>query len=162
MTSGNKTIAWNRTTLSRSTNDFVSKPIAYFKEIASRPNVRFIKTYCNSQELARKCAAVVTISGTVGWEGIILSKPVITFGNVFYNAYDQVMHVSDITQLPDLLRKAIFHYTFDRELMLKYVFSHIKGTYKGIPLSPVYTKDRSLDPENISNLVDGIQKELGL
>ena len=143
-------------------NDFGSKPIAYFKEIASRPNVRFIKTYCNSQELARKCAAVVTISGTVGWEGIILGKPVITFGNVFYNAYDQVMQVSDITQLPDLLRKAIFHYTFDRELMLKYVFSHIKGTYKGIPLSPVYTKDRSLDPENISNLVDGIQKELGL
>ncbi len=86
----------------------------------------------------------------------------ITFGNVFYNAYDQVMQVSNITQLPDLLRKAIFHYTLDRELMLKYVVSHIKGTYKGIPLSPVYTKDRSLDPENISKLVNGIQKELGL
>jgi len=143
-------------------NDFGNKPITYFKEMASRPNVRLLKTYCNSQELVRKSAAVVTISGTVGWEGIILGKPVITFGNVFYNAYDQVMHVSDITQLPDLLRKAIFQYTFDRELMLKYVFSHIKGTYNGIPLSPVYTKDRSLEPENISNLVNGIQKEFGL
>jgi len=143
-------------------NDFGNKPLNYFKEMTSRPNVRLLKTYCNSQELVRKCAAVVTISGTVGWEGIVLGKPVITFGNVFYNAYDQVMHVSDITQLPDRLRKAIFQYTFDRELMLKYVFSHIKGTYNGIPLSPVYTKDRSLDPQNISSLVNGIQKEFGL
>ena len=143
-------------------NDFGSWPLSYYKEMVCRPNIRMLKTYLNSQKLVKKSAAVVTISGTVGWEGIILGKPVITFGRVFYNSFDQVIHVKDITELPKILRKAIFDYRPDRALILKYVSAHIQGSYDGVPLSPILTNGRSLQPENINNIVNGIERELQL
>ncbi len=143
-------------------NDFGSLPLSYYKEMVCRPNVRMLKTHLNSQELVKKSAAVITISGTVGWEGIILGKPVITFGRVFYNYFDQVIHVRDITELPHILKEAIFNFTPDRELMLKYVSAHIQGTYEGVPLSPIYTHNASLEPENVTKIVDGIGQELSL
>ncbi|MFC1866656.1 hypothetical protein ACFL0H_00755 [Thermodesulfobacteriota bacterium] len=143
-------------------NDFGSWPLSYYKEMVCRPNIRMLKTHLNSQTLVKKSAAVITTTGTVGWEGIILGKPVITFGRVFYNSFDQVMHVKDITELPNVLRKAIYDFKPDRDLMLKYVSAHIQGSHNGVPLSPVLTKEKSLQPENIRNIVDGISLELGL
>ncbi|MBN2059405.1 MAG: hypothetical protein JW882_03215 [Deltaproteobacteria bacterium] len=143
-------------------NDFGNLPLKYYRDLISRPNVRMLKISLNSQELVRNCSAVITISGTVGWEGIILGKPVITFGRVFYNYFDQVMHVDNITDLPLFLREAIFNYRPDRELTLKYVSAHIQGTHEGVPLSPIYTNNSSLSPDNIEQIVNGISLELGL
>ena len=143
-------------------NDFGDKPLSYFKKMICRPNIRMLMMNLNSQELVKKSAAVITISGTVGWEGIILGKPVITFGRVFYNHFDQVMHVRDVTELPYILRKAIFDYKADSELMLKYVYAHILETYEGNPLSPIYTNNASLEKGNITKIVDGISRELDL
>lgn len=143
-------------------NDFGSWPLSYYRDMVCRPNVRMLKTYLNSQDLVKKSAAVVTTTGTVGFEGIILEKPVITFGRVFYNSFDQVMQVTDIKKFPDILRKAIFDFKPDRDLMLKYISAHIQGSHPGIPLSPVLTGGRSIQPENIRKIVDGISLELGL
>lgn len=141
-------------------NDFGNLPISYYRNMVCRPNIRMLKVYSNSQDLVRKCSAVLTISGTVGWEGIILGKPVITFGRVFYNHFDQVVHVRDVSELPGILKESIFHYKLDRELMLKYVSAHIQGTYEGVQLSPVYSNNASLSHENVSRLVEGIRREL--
>ena len=143
-------------------NDFGSLPLRYYRDLISRPNVRMLKTYLNSQDLIRKCSSVITISGTVGWEGIILGKPVITFGRVFYNHFEQVIRVKEIVDLPHILKEAIFNYKPDRELILKYVSAHIQGTYEGTPLSPIYTNNASLSPVNVSKIVYGISQDLGL
>lgn len=143
-------------------NDFGNLPASYYRNLVCRPNIRMLKVGTNSQDLVRNCSAVLTISGTVGWEGIILGKPVITFGRVFYNHFDQVTHVRDVAELPRLLKEAVSDYRPDPELMLKYVSAHIQGTHDGVPLSPVYTEGASLSPENISKIADGIEKDLHL
>jgi hypothetical protein len=137
-------------------NDFGSWPLSYYKEMVCRPNVKMLKTYLNSQDLIKRSSCVITISGTAGWEGIILGKPVITFGRVFYNSFDQVMHVKNIWELPDMIKRAIYEYRPDMELMLKYVSAHIQGSYPGVPLSPILTNGSSLSSKNIRNIVDGI------
>ena len=50
-----------------------------------RKNVIFANVADSSMELIKKSSIVATVTGTVGWEAIRLLKPVITFGNAYYN-----------------------------------------------------------------------------
>jgi hypothetical protein len=57
----------------------------FYKRISFLKNVIFTNVNDSSEELIKKSSIVATVTGTVGWEAIRLLKPVITFGNAYYN-----------------------------------------------------------------------------
>jgi len=57
----------------------------FYKRISYLKNVIFANVADSSMELIKKSSIVATVTGTVGWEAIRLLKPVITFGNAYYN-----------------------------------------------------------------------------
>lgn len=85
------------------------RSLAYYREIQKIPNVRLINPDVNSIEIIKHTKIALLISSTVGWEALLLGKPVVTFGSVFYNALSIVTHCTAIEQLPtmvkDLLQK---------------------------------------------------------
>jgi hypothetical protein len=143
-------------------NDFGAQSAGYYRQMLCRPNVKLLRMNVNSQELVRRAAAVVTITGTAGWEAIVLGRPVLTLGNIFYNDFDQVIRVGDIARLPYLLREAIYNYRPDTELALKYIAAHFLGSHEGVVLSPAVTEGRSLDPDNVRMLAAGLRHEIDM
>jgi len=133
------------------------RSLSYYKRILKIPNVRLISPWNNIHELIQNSNAIITISATTGWESILYEKPVILFGSAFYDIFDLVYKVKDINELPNIIKKAIFNFKPDRELMLKFIISVIKGTYEGeisMPLPYTYSE------QNVKKLCDAIVKEI--
>jgi len=143
-------------------NDFGNQSLDYYRRLSQRPNIRLLSVRANSHALIRDCAMVITITGSVGWEGILFEKPVLTFGNVFYNSFPLVQQVEDIRRLPEIIRGTLQSFKPDHELLLKYIVAHHQGSYEGTPIAPALDEKTSLNPKNIAKVAKGIAEELGL
>lgn len=71
------------------------------------PGVKLVLPTVSSRPFIDRCAAVVTISGTMGLEGALLGKPVIAFGRMNYGHFPSVKQVRNIYDLPGLIRNQL-------------------------------------------------------
>ena len=62
--------------------------------------------FFDSKDLIIKSEFIFTITGTVGWEGILLNKPVIVFGKVFYEHFPGVIKFENWDLIADYIEKA--------------------------------------------------------
>jgi hypothetical protein len=76
---------------------------AYFKDLLLYPNVRLISPFVSGVELALKSRFVATITGTVGFEAIALNKPVLIFGDAFYDICPWVYKVKNLEDLASIV-----------------------------------------------------------
>ena len=58
----------------------------FYKRLSFLKNVIFTNVNDNNEKIIKKASIIATVTGTVGWEGLRYSKPVITFGNAYYNS----------------------------------------------------------------------------
>lgn len=138
------------------------RPLSYYRRLRSIPNVRLISPYWDSHDLIKRSAAAVVISSTVGWEALLYERPVITFGEAFYNAFDLVYRARALPDLPGLLSHAIRSFRPDRELLLKFVAAALEGTYEGDACYIPHAKNPCLHPQNIRRVARAVINELGL
>jgi len=83
------------------------RPVDFYGQISEFKNVRFMNMAELGIEAVRASRAVVTISGTGGFEGAVMGKPVISFGrHNIYNFLPHVMVVTDEVQLRKYLGQA--------------------------------------------------------
>ena len=136
--------------------NFSKRPRGFHKEIIKLPNARLISPLCNTIDLIKKSSLVTTITGTIGWESILLQKPVLTFGEVFYNSFDEVTRVKEIDQLPAIIKQKLDKETPTKKT-LEFVAAVQKSTFPGIAALPGGCQNRSLTKENIGKLADGIE-----
>lgn len=69
------------------------QPLWFYKQLSRLPNVRLLSPDLNTKSLIRKSRGVVTLTSTAGFEGAVLNKPVLAFGNVFYRYFPNVRTV---------------------------------------------------------------------
>jgi hypothetical protein len=84
-----------------------SKPVKFYKEIRKIPNCKLIDPKNSIEELIANSSAVIVITATTGLESILLNKPTIVFGKVFYNIYPHIFKVRELDDLPHLIKSAI-------------------------------------------------------
>ena len=65
----------------------------FFKRLEKIPNTRLLSRDTSSFELIKNAKAVATITGTAGWEALRIGKPVIVFGNIFWNHLPGAFHI---------------------------------------------------------------------
>lgn len=111
-----------------------SQMLARYRELPRQyPNVRFTLRHPLTDLLPR-CAAVVTINSTVGFEGIVFDKPVVTLGRNFYSAPGLVIPVERLEDLPKALTTALSEPpdTARRRAFLRYVYFRFltHGSYR--------------------------------
>jgi len=85
---------------------------AYYRELKNIPNVKLIAHNVNSFEIIKYAKLVAVISGTVGWEAAVMRKPVITFGDVFYNKLSTVVKCDTIEQLPLIVKRQLEQFNY--------------------------------------------------
>lgn len=118
------------------------RPVSYYRRLRKMPGVRLISPTVSSHALILGAAAVLTISGTAGWEAVLYEKPVITLGRAFYNMSGLTYEVHSLWSLPEIIHNAIFRWKPDPERLLSFVAAALGGTYEG---EMVYPHVRFLD-----------------
>lgn len=71
------------------------------------PNIKVLEPTVHSWDLIIKCAFVFVLQGTVGWEAILVKKPVVCLGRPFYSYASFVHNVYDISDLTRVISKAL-------------------------------------------------------
>ena len=93
----------------------------YYREVKKIPNVNLIHPNFDSHEIIKDARLVATQTGTAGWEGLMLEKPVITFGDVYYNALSMVKKCTEIEKLPLLVKGQLENFRFNRPELIKFI-----------------------------------------
>lgn len=138
------------------------REMGYYRRLRRIPNVRLISPYAHSHDLIKQSSAVCVISSTVGWEALLYEKPVVSIGDVFYNAYDGVQCVDRYAALPAAFARAIHAHKPDTDLLLKYIAANIEGTYLGDAYFTPGGTNPGLRAENIRIVTQAVAYELGL
>ncbi len=136
------------------------RPLNYYSKLAHLANVRLIDSTVNAYKLIENSTGIITLSGTVGWEAMMMGKPVITLGRVFYNvAEDLVKHVRSINELPRVLQEFTRGFKPNEENILKFILAAYKCTDPGIIIPPSQSL-HMLQDENIGNVTEAIVKKI--
>ena len=90
-----------------------------YKKIRNIPNVRFIHPNVNAQEILEKSQGVISISGATGFEALFHHKPIILFGDEYYDKLSMVTKIESIIDLPLKIKNALSNFKFnDKELSM--------------------------------------------
>lgn len=126
------------------------RPLDFYKQIDSMPNVTIIDPAVSSELLIKNASVVVTITGTAGWEAILLGKPAIIIGQVPYTAVGEgVVNCPDLTQLRDVMRNARELTPASDEALIRYIASIMKVGIR-IPDELIWNYSESVYRNNIA------------
>lgn len=89
---------------------FAYPSLDFYKKLAKLPNVKLISPFANTKNLIRKCAAVITLTSTVGYEALMMNKRVFVYGDVFYKLHPNAVVVKNTSELFEILK---FHISKD-------------------------------------------------
>jgi hypothetical protein len=131
-----------------------ARPVWQYRHLAGLYNVRFCDA--PSKEIIRHVEAVIAISGTVGFESLVLEKPTVVLGRTFFTHCDLLYVVKAIQDLPAVLRSILVDRTFDAiadrsARRDRFLFSYLESL---IPYFPI--------GENGKQYGEALARELGL
>ena len=135
------------------------RPAGYYKLIKELPNVRLIGPEIDSHSLIQQSSLNIVITSTVGWESILYERPVIVLGDVFFNYSGLSYRVTDMTELPDRICRAMKNELIDREKLVRFIAAIFWGSYPG-KLNVPHAEPSVMAPDNIARLAEGIYRDL--
>lgn len=138
------------------------RPVSSYKKLSKVPNIRLIDPSTPSYELAKNACLVTVIGGTPGWEALLLKKPVITFGRVFFNKLDMVMKAKDITSLPELVHHALEDYKHDEKQLVNFVAAIFEGSFSARLDIGGGSLEKTLSHPDFDAIMNAFAEEMGL
>lgn len=137
----------------------------YYKQLKKIPNVKLINPKIQGYDLIKKAKLITIITGTGGWEASILKKPVITFGNIFYNKLSMVKNCRCVDELPYLVKEQLENFQYNEQELINFLAAIMEESVE-IDLIDLWYKEENLekiknDP-GIQKLADLLAKKLGL
>jgi len=140
------------------------RPLSFYDAIRAIPAVRLLSPDEDTWRLIRGAAAVAVITGTVGWEGLLFGKPVITFGNIFFNLHPSVYRGRErpLDRWYEMFQDATGPtHAHDHEATLAMVAALQRASYPGFVANPSSFPE-ALEPSNVRELADALAHEIGL
>lgn len=141
------------------------RPPAYYAEMKKIPNVRLLDPRTSGLELTRSARLVLTLTGTSAWEAVLLKKPAIIFGNMFYDCLSAVKRCHDIETLPSLVQEQLNAFSYDKDELIDFVAALLE---ESVPVDFVQIwdqeggSDRERTKSQFGPLMDLLARKLGL
>lgn len=133
-----------------------SRPLTFYKELRKYPNVILVDPFENSRKLIENAYVVTTLTGTAGWEAMLLRKPVIIGGSVFYSNAPGVMKVNDIYQnYVDVMNKWVKP---SRDEIIEYLCAYFKTLHKGNIVA--LSSSEQYDEDNLKDISKSLYEYL--
>lgn len=99
-----------------------------YHNLRNKDNPRIFFANSNkTEDLIRNSEMVITVNSTVGIEGMMYNKKVVTLGNAFYSGYGFAKHALNLDELLDIIN-AKDSWTVSEESNERY-FSYLKNYY---------------------------------
>lgn len=128
--------------------------IEFYRKLSCLPNVEILAPEAPTKKLIKESKAVITLTSTVGYEALLMGKPVFLFGEVFYKSHKNVIKIENpknifeiINSLPFQLDKKVYEYN------LKFVSAYLMSTLPG-------TLNMTLDMDDAKILVSKLYPEI--
>lgn len=103
------------------------RPKGFYERIESMPDVVMVSPFENNFALIKKADLIATITGTAAWEGMMLGKPALIFGNVhYYNVGQGFVKSTDFTKLAGDIEEALNLKPVDKQIMINYIAAIMK------------------------------------
>jgi len=93
----------------------------YYRQLKKIPNLKLLNPNIPSYDIIKQTKIALVLSGTAGWEAILLKKPVITFGDVFYNKLSTVKKCENIADLPYLIKNQLENLNYNAEELENFI-----------------------------------------
>lgn len=139
------------------------RPLSFYQAIKSIPGVRLLGPQADTWSLIKHAAAIAVITGTMGWEGLIFRRPVITFGQVFFNGSGQVYEgrKAALDDWPALFEAAVERHRHDEDALEAFVVAMHETSHDGF-MRNASSFPEVLEPDNVEKLTDALMHEVRL
>jgi len=114
----------------------------YYRELTQIPNVRLMSPSVSGLDLAAHSSLTITITSTNAWESVLLKKPVITFGDVFFNDIPGVERCQSIENLPFIVKRQLEEWRHDEETLIAYMSALLEDSV-AVDFSALWNKGAS-------------------
>lgn len=126
------------------------RDLHFYEELKKYPNVVLIDPYESPRKLIENSYAVTTLTGTAGWEAMLLRKPVFIGGNIFFD------HAPGVIKIEDIYHNYVDNIESwkkpDREELLRYLCSYFRSLRKG-SIGKIWHTD---DKENVLDVTQSL------
>jgi len=100
-----------------------SRSPVFYDDLASLPQVELLPVSTPAATLISAAQAVAVVTGTAGWEAVVLGKPALIFGHPWYKGCEGAFHVQTMDALSDAIEKIRMGYRPDPERLWRYVWA---------------------------------------
>ena len=127
----------------------------FYKNIVDQcKNIIFVNKSTSSHELIKNSVAVATITGTAGWEALFRKKPVLLFGNIFYELAPGVFKISNNQQCRNAINAIINNRFIYDDRLLRIFLLALESTAITAIVDSLYRKESLIEPQVLEdNLV---------
>ena len=137
------------------------RPRGFYKKIANLGNVVLVPIETNNYELTDHAQAVVTVTGTPGWEAVVKGKPAVIFGYPWYMDCPSVLRASDVESCRAALRKvASGEFQISQQDVINYLKSLDDASYHIYIDDPEEKISQYAKQERSNNMIQAILAEL--
>jgi len=139
------------------------RPLEFYRAIRNIYPARLLGPDEDTWSLVRNASAIAVITGTMGWEGVLFEKPVITFGDIFYNVLPHVYRASAVPKDGwfELFARATSNHAPNHDALLALVAAMHRRTAPGFIRNPNTFPD-VLEDENVDNITRALAAAAGL
>ncbi len=116
----------------------------FYKQLVKIPNVRLIRPHVSGLELAKASSLTIAITSTNAWESILFKKPVITFGDVYFNDIPGVRRCRGFEELPFLVKEQLETWRHDETALLAYVSALLEDSV-AVDFSAMWNRSASVE-----------------
>ena len=118
-------------------------------------NLMVLPAEYSTNELLKKSKLIITQTSTAGWEGLLIGKPVIVLGKVFYDKHPDVNKFVDFNSLKEIIHSELYK-TPSYENNVAFV----QKIWNYCELGNPYQTKSLYYQENLNNIVTSIERKL--
>jgi len=132
---------------------------SFYEQLKKIPNVVLISPKENTADLIEKSSGVITLTGTIGIEAILVGKPVYVLGKIFYTYHPLCRKIENFDDLKnklliDLVRKP--NIVNLEDINLRFITSYLRNTIIG----NIVSGSTDHDINDYSYIYDNVRKML--
>jgi hypothetical protein len=107
------------------------RPPGFYERLGRMPGVVLASPLEHGASLVNRSELACVITGTAGWEALLLGKPALVIGKAFYDVIGQgVVRCSSLEKLPDAVECALKTDPADDKRLALYVASILKNAFE--------------------------------
>lgn len=130
----------------------------YYNQIKKITNVELVYPFLDSTKIIKEASLIVTITGTVGLEGLIVGKPVISFGSVYFTKCPLIYDCRNLapTLWRHKIKDVLENYKCNEEILENFIAVVLSRSFKGNYMEPLMNYELIMSENNLQMLIDKI------